>query len=524
MTAARALVLGLVFLVALVMPAQSAPSQPVVSQTALVQTALVHHAVSTQNSDAQQKFDEGLTLIYAFNRDEAARRFTKAAQLDPSLAMAWWGVALANGPNLNFGMDAKRVKAANDALAKAKVLETNASPEEQRYIEALAVRYPPKFLPEAEAKKSYLAYRDAMAKLHADYPDDLDAATLYAESVMDVDDTGWTGDKPTPATALIAGVLESVLARDPNHVGANHYYVHTMDYIGVAQRALPSAERLSALPAEPAASHLVHMSGHIYLDVGMFGPLERDNRIAVDDDRTYAASLREKPERLDYFEHNLDFYLGGTLMLDDSSEADRALGIAKQSNDVKAELLGYARERRWDDVLSFPEPSESLTLMTWHYARGIARAQTHNALEARAELAALQATTASVTGFRQRVASVFALLLGARVAHLDGDDVTAVKDLREVVATTAPLPPEVFSPWYFPAGEWLGGILLQTGDLAGAEAAFRADLARTPHNARSLYGLMQTLTREGRDAEARALAADIAANWRGPSSDLRLDD
>jgi hypothetical protein len=502
----------------------TAGAQSQTVQTALVQTALVHHAVSTVVPAAQSYFDQGLTLIYAFNRDEAARRFLKAAQADPSLAMAWWGVALANGPNLNFDMDAKRVRAAHDALSKAKALEISASPEEVRYIEALAVRYPAKPVSKDEEKTYYAAYRDAMAKLHADFPDDLDAATLYAESVMDVDDTGWTGDKPTPATALIVGVLESVLARDPNHVGANHYYVHTMDYIGVAQRALPSAERLSALPAEPAASHLVHMSGHIYLDVGMFGPLERDNRTAIDDDRTYAASLKEGPEKLDYYQHNLDFYLGGALMLDDIPEAERALGFAKQSKDGTAILLGYARERRWDDVLSYAEPTDSFTLTVWHYVRGIARAEVQNTIEARAELAALQATMAGAKGFRERAGAMLALLLGARVAHLEGDDATAVKRLREVVATAATLPPEVFSPWYFPAGEWLGGLLLGTGDLAGAEAAYRADLTRTPHNARSLYGLQQTLIREGRTAEARALADEIAANWRGPQSDLRLDD
>jgi hypothetical protein len=490
------------------------------AQSQTVQVALVHHPVSTTVPAAQEYFDEGLTLVYAFNRDEAARRFTKAAQADPTLAMAWWGVALANGPNLNFDMDRKRVAPANAAILKAKGLEINASPEEVRYVEALAVRYPAKPVPKDDEKKYYTSYRDAMAKLHADYPDDLDAATLYAESMMDVDDTGWTGDKPTPATAQIASVLEAVLTRDPKHVGANHYYVHTMDYIGVAQRAVPSAEFLSTLPAEPAASHLVHMSGHIFLDVGMFVPLERANEIAVDDDRTYAASLKERPDQLDYYDHNLDFYLGGALMLDDQPAIDRALGFAKQSNDATAELLAFARQRRWDAILAFPEPSETFDSMTWHYARGIARIETQNPVEARAELAALQARTAFATGFRQRAGSLLALILGARVAHMDGDDPTAIKKLREVVATTATLPPEVFSPWYFPVGEWLGGMLLDSGDPAGAEAAYRADLARTPNNARSLYGLMQTLTREGKSAEARTLGDEIAANWRGPQTDL----
>ena len=252
--------------------------------------------------------------------------------------------------------------------------------------------------------------------------------------------------------------------------------------------------------------------------------LERANRTAVDDDRAYAAALKEKPEQLDYYEHNLDFYLGGALMLDDRSEAERALSFARQADDGTAEILAYARERRWNDVLAFAEPKDNFTLIVWHYARGLARADAGNAVEARAELAALQVVVGTATGFRQRAGGTLALILAAHVAHLDGDDATAVKDLRDVVAQTATLPPELFAPWYFPVGEWLGGLLLRSGDAAGAEAAYRADLARTPHNARSLYGLQQALTREGRVSEARALGGELDANWRGPQTDLQIED
>jgi hypothetical protein len=490
-----------------------------------VQTALAHHQVGTTSAEAQHAFDEGLTLVYAFNRDEAAKRFAKAAQLDPKLAMAWWGVALANGPNLNFGMSPARVGAANDALAKAKALEAGASPEERRYIDALAARYPPKFVAPGEARNGYLAYRDAMAKLHADYPDDLDAATLYAESAMDVEEWGWHDGQPTGSAALVAPILESVLKRDPGHVGANHYYVHVMDFAGVAERALPSAERLSALPIEPAASHLVHMSGHNYLDLGLFIPLERDNRTAIDDDRTYAASIGKTPWQLDYFGHNLDFYLGGSLMLDDGPDIDRAVGFSKTSGGARG-VLAYARERRWDDVLAWPAPVSTAIFdgFLWHYARGLAFAARHDAASAHAELAVLDEATSTATGYLRNVVGSLDLLLGGRVARLDGDNATAVARFRSVIAQNAALPPEVFAPWYFPAGEWLGGTLLASGDLSGAEAAFRADLKRTPHNARALFGLMQTLSRQGRTEEARALALEIAQNWRGPLSDLRLDD
>jgi tetratricopeptide (TPR) repeat protein len=495
---------------------------PAAAQTA-IQTALVHHVVSTKVPEAQHAFDEGLTLLYAFNRDESTKRFQKAAQLDPSLAMAWWGVALAQGPNLNYGMTPARITTATDALARAKKLSGGASPVERRYIEALAVRYPAQ--PGADAEAGYAAYRDKMAQLHADFPADLDAATLYAESVMDVDDYGYNGGASSPARAIVVGTLESVLARDPNHVGANHYHVHAMDYIGVADKAVPSARRLSALPIEPAASHLVHMSGHIYLDVGMFGPLERDNRTAVDDDRAYAASINTTTNRLDYYGHNLDFYLGGALMLDDRIEIERALGFMRSSGSPLG-VLAYVRERRWDDVVAWtaPDPRATFNVITWHYARGIAFASRKDARSAHAELSWMDDALAQATGFRARYVNALDRLLGARVAHLDGDDAGAVSRLRSVIADVAPIPPEVFAPWYYPTGEWLGAILLAQGDAAGAEAAFRADLQRTPHNARALYGLMRSLSAQDRSAEARAYASEIAANWRGRIEDLRLDD
>jgi hypothetical protein len=498
---------------------------PAAAQTVAPQTALVHHAVTTKVPEAQHSFDEGLTLIYAFNRDESAKRFARAAELDPTLAMAWWGVALAEGPNLNYGMTPARIAAAGDALAKAKKLAGGASPEERRYIEALAIRYPAKPVSEAETVAAYGRYRDAMAKLHADFPDDLDAATLYAESVMDVDDFGWDGGRPGPGRAAVVGTLEAVLARDPNHIGANHYYVHAMDNMGVADMGVASAKRLSALPIEPAASHLVHMSGHIYLDVGMFGPLERDNRIAVDDDRAFAKSLGTTANRLDYYGHNLDFYLGGALMLDDRSEVERAVGFTKEAGSLRG-ILALARERRWSDVLAWPAPDARAlgNVATWHYARAIAFAARRDVRSARAELAPLEDFVS--TGNSR--ATYFALqqvrLIRARIAHAEGDDSAAVANLRAVVADVAPIPPEVFAPWYYPAGEWIGSILLAKGDATGAEAAFRADLQRTPHNARALYGLMRSLSAQGRIDESRALADETAANWRGPSEDLRLDD
>jgi tetratricopeptide (TPR) repeat protein len=265
------------------------------------------------------------------------------------------------------------------------------------------------------------------------------------------------------------------------------------------------------------------MSGHNYLNVGLFVPLERDNKSAVDDDLAYSASIGKQPWQLDYYGHNLDFYAGGALMLDDKPEIERAIGLMKTRRPVPSNaLLSMARTHQWDEILAVPlgvSPSPYL-----RYVRGLAFVGKHDLASARIEANALAAQSASALGFMRYVASTLDDMLSAKVAHLDGNDTLAVTRLRGVIAGTSSLPPEAFAPWYYPAGEWLGGILLARGDLAGAEAAFRADLKRTPHNARALYGLMQTLSQAGRMDEARPLAAEIAANWRGPSSDLRLDD
>src|SRR5271165_541615 len=305
---------------------------------ALVLAALVHHAVSTQVPAAQEAFDEGLTLVYAFNRDEAQRRFTAAANADPNLALAWWGVALAAGPNLNFDMTKKDWTTVQQALGKAVLLQSRASPEEQRLIAALQKRYPQK-----AQEPDGAAYRDAMAAIHRDFPSDDDVAALYVESAMDVDEWGWKPDgSPVGKTSELAATLRGVIARSPAHPGANHYFTHLMDFQSVAEQAEPSANLLASLPVQPAASHLKHMSGHIYLDVGSFVPLLVQNREAVEMDRSYAASIGTTPQKLDYYLHNLDFYAGGALMLDDRAEAERAAGFFNEA-ESRGSMFVYAR-------------------------------------------------------------------------------------------------------------------------------------------------------------------------------------
>ncbi len=488
-----------------------APASALAQVPASPQAALVHHQVGTANADAQRAFDEGLTLIYAFNREEARKRFEQAAKADPKLAMAYWGVALAAGPNLNEEMSPEDLTVANAALKAAATLENGAQPEERRYIDALLLRYPKD--PKAQTAPYYAAYRAAMQKLFADYPADDDAAALSTESAMDVDDWGWNGSLPIGTTATLVATLEAVLRRNPDHIGANHYLVHLLDFTAVAAGAEASARRLSALPVEPPASHLVHMAGHTDLDVGLFPQLLNEEREAVALDRANALALSEAPSDLVYFKHNLDFYAGGALMLGDAAETSAALDIAK-AQEAGTALLMEARLGRWDDVLASPKPAHGSSVLNWRYARVLAYAARKDVPGATAALADLEISLKAST--HAAFLSPMRRMAQAQVAAAQGDSRAAEADLRGALPEIAKYPPEVFAPWFYPAGEWLGWLLFERGDYAGAEATFRDDLARTPHNAHSLYGLMRALAREGKASDARQYADDLAANWRGP--------
>src|SRR5258708_17432734 len=266
----------------------------------------LHHPVTTNNPEAQRFFDQGFALVYAFNHDEAVRSFKRAAELDPKLAMAWWGIGLALGPNINRDVDPEREKAAFDAAQKAQVLASGASDNERAYIQARAKRY--SIDPKADLKKLNVDYHQAMRELAKTYPDDLDAATLFAESGMDLRPWQlWTAKgKPAPGTEEIVAVLESVLRRNPNHPGAIHYYIHTVEASPNPERALVYAPKLGKLM--PAAGHLVHMPAHVYERTGDYAAAAQSNVDAAAADEAYIkASGAQGIYPLMYYSHNLHF-------------------------------------------------------------------------------------------------------------------------------------------------------------------------------------------------------------------------
>src|SRR5579864_3523605 len=266
----------------------------------------LHHPVTTNNPQAQQFFDQGLRLIYAFNHDEAARSFHHAAELDPKLAMAWWGLAEAVGPNYNDPASDERFAQAHEAIQKAAELASGASASEQAYIAAMAKRFPAD--PKTDRRLAAESYHDAMRDVAKQFPDDLDAATLFAESGMDLHPWGlWHLDgTPEQGTDEVVATLESVLRRDPNHMGAVHYYIHAVEASPNPERALAAANRLASLA--PAAGHLVHMPGHVYIRTGDYDAAVKTNEQAAAADRAYiTASGAQGIYPMMYYSHNLHF-------------------------------------------------------------------------------------------------------------------------------------------------------------------------------------------------------------------------
>lgn len=342
-----------------------------------------HHAITTASETAQQYFDQGLTLAYGFNHELAVASFQEALKHDPECAMCYWGIAWALGPNINMPMDNAAVPGAWEALQQALALAPNASEEEQAYINALAARYAAE--PVDDRAPLDLAFADAMREVASAYPDDTDAATIFGEALMDTMPWNyWTPEgEPREATVELLATLEAVLAADPNHPGANHYYIHATEASDNPDRALPSAERLETLV--PGAGHLVHMPAHTYWRVGRYADAYRVNISAHDsDDHTVGGTPDQGTlYSMLYYPHNIHFLFAAAQMMGNGEDAiaaarDLIASVPEQFyRDVPMledfrPMLYYALVRfgRWDEILAEPAPAEDLQLSTgmWQFA------------------------------------------------------------------------------------------------------------------------------------------------------------
>ena len=502
-----------------------------------------HHPVSTRNAEAQRFFDQGLALAYAFNHDEAARSFRRAAELDPNLAMAWWGVSLVHGPNYNLPADAERNKLAWEALRNAQRLAPKATKKERDYIAAIASRYSPD--PNADSAKLGQAYKDAMCRVMNKYSDDLDAATLCAEAGMNLRPWAlWNKDgTPAAGTLEIIAILEGVLKRNPRHSGANHYLIHAVEASPEPQRAMASARQLESLA--PAAGHLVHMPAHIYLRTGEYAKAAEINVQAAEADRAYIA--KAKPEGLYpmmYYPHNIQFEAYAHAM---SGNFAGAIAAARQLEAVVGPhfksmpmvesftpmpMYVLTRFVKWDDILSLPEPEGNYNRTMWHYARGRAFAARSRAAEATAESMALKSAAAKIKpdeyaeqNPRSAIAQIAASVLDGYIAFAANDHSAAIRAFEAATRQQDGLkyiePPE----WYYPVRESLGQALSAAGQYAEAEKVFREDLQRNPKNGRSQFGLVLVLRKQNKDAEAEAIESEFKESWKHADSPIgRITD
>src|SRR5262249_26684852 len=457
------------------------------------------HAIATASPEAQRYFDQGLTLLYGFNHAQAIKQFERAAQLDPSAPMPLWGIALAYGHNINdFEMDRDRAKTADDYVKKALALASPDRPKERAYVEALATRYSSD--PRADLKQLQVDYKDAMAALAKAYPDDLDAQVLYAESLMDLRPWQlWTRDgQPADVTPEVMRVLESVLARDPQHPGANHYYIHTMEASPTPEKALPSARRLETLV--PAAGHMVHMPAHIYARTGRFVASANSNAAAAAVDETYmtATGTRTGMYPVMYYNHNLHFESYAASMAGQYARGNRlakklAANVAPSVAEMPMlevllpqQFYVLLRFGKWNEILSVGEPPEKmrLTAAIRHFARATAFAATQNLANARASRQAFLDDVAKIpsetpVGVLNTAAQRFAVakpLLDGRIAAAEGNMTAAIEQYRAAVAAEDKLAYDEPPTWYYPVRETLGAALLAGGKAAEAEQVFREDL------------------------------------------------
>lgn len=499
-----------------------------------------HHPITTSNPDAQRYFNQGLIIDFAFNHAESARSFRAAQKLDANAAMAYWGEALALGPNINVTSNGKAIMSDDDrrnafaAIRKAQSLAVGASKKERDYIAALATRYNGD--PSTDRQPLDIAYMKAMNSLYQQYPEDDDAAALFAESVMNTMpwDYWLDSENPKPLAGEAIAVLETVLARSPQHPMALHLYIHAVEASSSPERAEAAADTLLTLV--PGAGHLVHMPAHIYWRVGRYNDASQANVLAAQVDEAYIAACNAQgfyPAA--YYPHNIHFLWAASSM---EGRSELAIASARKvAANVAIEmveafpgieffktipLLSLTQFGRWDDVLAEPAPPENLEFSTaiWHYARATAYARKGNLVAAKQEYSQLvPLRAASDIAFLDTLLYPATMLLeiadnlvAGEIALGEQDIDLAIDHFEKAVTVQDALPYTEPPFWYYPTRHTLGRALLLKGDSIAAEAVFRRDLELYPRNGWAMFGLMQSLEAQGKNTSDIKTKFDFA--WR----------
>ncbi len=504
----------------------------------------LHRDIGTRVPEAQRYFDQGLRLAYGFNHEAAARAFAEAERLDPKCAMCAWGQALVLGPNINLPMSPDLAADATTLALRAQQLSKNAKPADQALIAALVKRY----ATPAPADRAPLdqAYAQAMGEAHKQFPTDDDIAALYAESLMDL--TPWAywnaQGQPTQYTPTIVTTLETVLERNPRHIGAAHYFIHAVEASNEPQRAEPYADRLAALA--PGSGHLVHMPAHVYIRVGRYHDATLSNLAASTADKAFLAVCRGSNGAypLGYVPHNWHFAAMTAALHGSRTLAIEAADQTAQRTDpqqmeamafmqqfVVAPLFARVRFGEWDAILAQDAPPSDVAFprAIWHFARGMALVRTDKPAQARKELQALQAIAKDPAMEKvvlfdinraDRVLDVAQHMLAGEIALSTRQTKAGLASLRQAVAAEDLLNYNEPPDWPLPVRPYLGAALLDAGRAKEAVAVYEEDLKRFPENGWSLYGLAQAQRKlKLKDAAAESERRQAAA-WQW--SDVKL--
>lgn len=494
--------------------------------------AVYHRPIKTTSKEAQRWFDQGLVLYYGFNHDAAIACFKKVAELDPKCAMAWWGQAISAGPNINNPhMDDAAAKNAYDAAQQAKALSGNASPVEQKLIDAIATRYT---WPVPEDRKALdVAYSDAMRTVWKKFPKDKDVGALFADASMNLRPWDlWSPEgQPRPEEPEIQATIETVLRMDPKHIMACHEYIHTMEASPTPEKALPAANVLRT--RVPGAGHLVHMPAHIDMRLGHYNDAILANQKGVEVDKSWAS---QGGFYTFYRVHNYHFlawasmFEGRQKLAVDAIkelEVEIPLEIVRAFPDFIDAYMGspvevYVRFGMWNDILALPKPPADLQAWTafWHYGRTVAYASLDSLDAAAKEFDTFKTACASVPDTRLlgnnpalTVLDVGLVMAEGELEYARGNYDHAFELLRDAVKKDLALHYDEPWGWMMPASHALGALLLDRGRSQEAEEVYRSDLKRYPLNGWSLNGLAESLRAQGKEKEASAVDAQFRKAW-----------